>query len=193
MLVGANSMSTTIHFTVEQYDRMIQAGVFPENGERFELIRGEIRKMVPPSPEHDDLIDVVAQWSFDSVNRAEVRVRVQTSLGLPSLDSVPLPDLSWVRQRSYRHRRPIPEDVLLVIDVSASTLAYDRGEKAELYSQAGVADYWIVNERDHTVEVHRDPGPDRYRTLRTYSGDEEVRPLAVPKAVLRPAILWPVE
>jgi len=78
-----------------------------------------------------------------------------------------------------------------VIEVAESSLAYDRGEKAELYAAAGVADYWVVDLRDRTIEVRRDPAGGRYRTLRTHAGDDQIHPLAFPELTLRPAMLWP--
>ncbi len=185
-------MSTIARLSLAEYDRMIAAGVFDERDKRrLELIRGELREMTPPGPEHDDLIDLLGEWSHAVVRPDDVRVRVQNSVGLPSLESAPQPDVAWVVKRSYRHARPTATDVLLIIEVAQSSLAYDRGEKAGLYAEAGIADYWIVNDREQCVEVYREPEAGRYRSVQTFRGDQEVRPLALPDAALRPSMLWP--
>jgi Uma2 family endonuclease len=117
--------------------------------------------------------------------------RLSAELGrFAPLDSAPEPDLVWVVQRDYSQSRPVSEEVLLVVEVSESSLAYDTGEKAFLYAEAGIADYWVVNLVDHAVEVRRDPASGRYRGLQTFSGNQEIRPLALPELVLRPQSLW---
>jgi len=93
-------------------------------------------------------------------------------------------------RRDYSKSRPTVGDVLLVIEVADSSLAYDCGEKAELYAAAGIADYWVVNLPGRCVEVRRDPQGGRYRSQRAFAGGEELRPLAVPEAVLRAGTLW---
>ncbi|NLY00849.1 MAG: Uma2 family endonuclease [Rhodopirellula sp.] len=184
-------MSTTARLSLGEYDRMIAGGVFEtDRDRRLELIRGEIREMVPPNPPHEDIIDRLASWSFRSVPQEKVRVRVQNSIGLPELESAPQPDLAWVAARSYARCRPTAGDVLLVIEVAHSSLSYDTGEKADLYAAALIADYWVVNLPEQCIEVRRDPHAGRYRSLQTFCDTDEVRPLAMPSLVLHPATLW---
>ena len=184
-------MSTIARLTLAEYDRMIECGVF-DHGQRrrLELVRGEIREMPPIGSDHEEVVDRLVEWSFGSVLKRRVRVRVQESIGLPGLESAPEPDIAWVVRRNYSRGRPTAADVLLVIEVAESSLAYDRGEKADLYAEAGIADYWVVNIPARTIEVCRDPEGGHHRTMRTYSGQEELRPLSEPSVVLRPAMLW---
>lgn len=178
-------MSTGIRFTVTEYDRMIEQGVFADRpDQRLELIYGEIRERSVSSPAHEDTIDLLSYWSIDNTPRDQVRVRIQNSLGIPAFDSVPEPDVAWMKARNYRHRRPEPQDVLLVIEVAESSLAYDRGEKAELYAAARIKDYWIVNLIDHCIEVYRKPRGAAYRETTTYQVGQSVQPLAVPSVKL---------
>ena len=94
-------MSTTIQFTLKQYNRMIQQGVFDEmRDQRLELIYGEIREMSPPGPTHEEVIDLLTRWSVLNVSKRDVRVRIQNSIGIPELDSAPQPDIAWVREKS---------------------------------------------------------------------------------------------
>jgi Uma2 family endonuclease len=185
-------LSTIAHLSLAQYDRMIEAGVFDQTQrQRIELIRGEIREMNPIGSEHEVVVDRLTEWSFENLPKGRVWVRVQNSIGIPLLESAPEPDLAWVARRDYSRARPTAADVLLVVEVAETSLAYDCGEKAELYAEAGIAEYWVVNVPDRSVEVRREPRAGRYTSLQTLRGDGEVRPLAMPELVLRPAILFP--
>lgn len=116
-------MSTIAHLTLADYDRMIEVGVFDRREQRrLEFIRGEIREMAPIGSMHEQIVDLLNVWSFENVSKDRIRVRVQNSIGLPTLQSAPEPDLAWVVQRDYSGGRPSTEDVLLVIEVSDSSL-----------------------------------------------------------------------
>jgi Uma2 family endonuclease len=185
-------MSTTTRITLEQYDEMIRRGDFlPHEEHRVELIHGEISPMSPINPPHDEAVDELAEWSFDSLPRDAIRVRVQGAFGIPVLDSAPQPDVAWLRRKRYSKQRPMPEDVLLVIEVADSSLARDRGVKAGLYAAAGLADYWIVNIPERTIEVRRDPRGGSYTSLVVLKAGDEARPLAFPEIALPVTRLFP--
>lgn len=178
-------MSTALHLSIEEYDRLIKKGFFKSlQDRRIELIRGELREMSPPGPAHEEAIDMLNRWSMSNTNPKDVRVRIQNSVGLPELDSAPQPDVAWVREQSYREGRPTSDDVLLVIEVSDSSLSYDRGRKAKLYAEAGIADYWVVNLRGECVEVFRDPQDGIYQSHEVFDRGHTVRPLRFPKLKL---------
>ncbi len=124
------------------------------------------------------------EWSFESLPPKAARVRIQGSFGIPELNSVPQPDVAWLRRRDYSTTRPTPNDVLLVIEVADSSLAKDRGLKAKLYAKAGISDYWIVNIPGQCIEVGRDPQGKVYRSVEVFRAGQEVRPLAFPDVVL---------
>ena len=113
-------MSTVARLTVAEYDRMLHAGVF-DRGRRVEFIAGEIREMTPIGPEHETTVDRLARWSFRNLDDESVLIRIQQSLGLPNADSVPQPDLIWVRPGDFTQARPTVDDVLLVVEVAEST------------------------------------------------------------------------
>ena len=174
-------MSSLLRFTVAEYDRMIEQGVFCDrHDQRLELIYGEIREVTPPNPPHEDTVDLLNYWSVDNAPRDRVRVRIQNSLGIAALDSVPEPDVAWMKARNYRKRRPQPRDVWLLIEVSESSLDYDRREKAALYAAAGIKDYWIVNLIDLCIEVRRQPRAGKYRETHTYSIGQTLSPMEFP-------------
>jgi Uma2 family endonuclease len=187
-------MSTGTRITIEEYDRMIERGAFePTEEHHVELIRGEIREMSPIHPPHENALDLLMYWSIDHARRNAVRVRVQNSVGIPELESVPQPDLAWVRQRDYSKQRATTSDVFLIAEVSDSSLRFDRGEKADLYAEAGISDYWIVNVNAKSIEVRRQPQDGRFQQIDVTHMGDEVSPLAFPELKLRVADLFPRE
>ena len=131
-------MSTSVRITVAEYDRMIAEGRFePREEHHVELIEGEIIPMSPIGEDHSDLVNELNEWSARNAPLDEVRVQVQNPIVIPALDSMPEPDIVWLRRRPYRRRRPEPEDVLLLVEVSASSLAFDRTTNSSLVSDVG--------------------------------------------------------
>jgi Uma2 family endonuclease len=184
-------MSVVTHFTLEQYELMAEAGVFDgKHRQRVELIRGEIRRLTPIGPRHAWVVDRLAAWSFEVLPSDRATVRIRGMLTLPALESAPEPDVLWLAPKDYFQGHPVPEDVLLVVEVAESSLAEDTGEKARLYAEAGIADYWVVNVSGDCIEVFRDPQPGGYGSRQTRRGDDEVCPLAFPDTVIRPSLLF---
>lgn len=71
---------------------------------------------------------------------------------------------------------PRPDNVLLLVEVSDTTLAYDRDVKRPLYARAGISEVWIVNLAERQIELHRDPDGDVYRTRHLAGLDDTVTP-----------------
>lgn len=184
-------MSTALQLSYGEYDRLVKRGFFEKlRDRRVELIRGEMRQMCPPGPSHEEAVDKLNRWSIQITDQKRVRVRIQNTIGLPELDSVPLPDVVWVRERSYQKQRPQAEDIFLVIEVSDSSLNYDRTKKARLFAEAEIADYWVVNLRDNCLEVFREPVDGEYQSHEIIDRDGTVRPLAFPKIKLSLSLLF---
>ena len=185
-------MSTATKVSYDEFEAMIERGEFAvDDPRRYELIDGEIIEMPPPNPPHEHAVDRLNKWSCRNLPPDEVCVRIQGTIGLPELDTTPLPDVTWLRELDYSARRPGPPDVLLVIEVSDSSLWYDRNEKADLYAAAGLADYWIVNIPSRCVEVLRDPGPDGYATKLIYYSRDAIQPLAFPNIAFPVSVVFP--
>jgi Uma2 family endonuclease len=179
------TMSTIARFSVKEYERIVATGVFGgKNRRRIELIRGELREMNPIGPEHADIVAWLTAWSLKAVAPDSISVRVQSPIALGTAESEPEPDIVWVGPKRFLSGHPTPNEVLLLIEVAESSLDFDRGEKADMYAEAGISDYWIVNLEDRTVEVRRDPKGGGYRSLRTFGGGETVQPLAASDARL---------
>jgi len=177
--------------TLAMYDRMIAAGVFePAETQPLELIAGELRMMSPIGDRHADAVDWLARWSQFAIDSTAWLVRVQNPLAIPGSESAPQPDIAWVRLRRYADRRPLPEEVSLVIEVTDTSLDFDTTAKAGLYAAAGITDYWVVDLTSRGLIVFRDPRDGRYETRFTHRGDQLVSPLALPAASLSPAELF---
>ena len=184
-------MSTVARLSITEYDRIIESGAFDgPNKRRIELIDGELREMTPIGPTHEETVDVLTEWSVDHTPRSEVRVRVQNSVGLPQLDSVPEPDIAWVSRRNYGKGRPSAKDVFLLIEVADSSLVYDLSEKAELYAKVKINDYWVIDLVNFQVEVLRDPYRGRYRSRQTIHAGGKIRPLAFPRLAFPVNVLF---
>jgi len=88
-------MSTLAHISLVQYELMVDAGAFSGKcRQRIELIRGELRQMNPIGTWHANIVDLLIEWSGESVAKDQVRIRCQAPLRIPTLDSSPEPDLS---------------------------------------------------------------------------------------------------
>jgi Uma2 family endonuclease len=178
-------MSTSTRVTLAQYHEMIRQGLFePREEHHVELLYGEIVPMSPIGPPHDNTITELTEWSYESLPPKAVRIVVQGAVTIFEFESEPEPDLVWARRANYAERHPEPADVLLVVEVSDSSLSKDRNLKARLYAESGIADYWIVNLKDRCVEVRRDPHGPAYRSVEVFRAGQEVRPLAFPDVAL---------
>jgi Uma2 family endonuclease len=177
-------MSTVHRTTVNEFDRMADAGVFNGAPLRVELIEGELRDMNPLRPMHDEVLERLREWSDDHKRARNFRVRSEKPVGLPELESVPMPDLTWVGNRSYMRRRPDASDIFLIAEVADTSLAYDRDVKARLYASAGLQDYWIVNIPYECIEIFRQPTAKGYQSMQAFEIDETVSALAFPEITL---------
>jgi Uma2 family endonuclease len=168
-------------FTVDDYYRMAEAGIFHED-DRVELIRGEIVEMTPIGSVHASVVDVLNSLLGRALTREQAIVRVQNPARLDQR-SEPQPDIMLLRPRSdfYRSGHPGPSEVLLLIEVSDTSLAYDRSVKLSLYAQAGIAEVWIIDIEAETVEVNRDPESGSYAIHSVVARRASVSPQAFPE------------
>lgn len=183
-------MSATLKLTVAEYDRMVSKGAFDELTQKVELINGEIQAMNPAGPVHDDYIQFLTNWSVRNTDSEQIRIRIQSGLSLPEQDSRPEPDILWVKAKRYLDSHPTRADVLLLIEVSHSSLKSDQQDKEELYAKAGISEYWIVDIEHELIHVHRDPQAGRYCSVTEVKPDESISPLTQPQAALTPALLF---
>jgi len=129
---------------------------------RVELIEGEIIDMAPIGTDHGGVVDELARLFIKAVDD-NARVRIQGAIRLDRT-SEPQPDLALLVPRAdrYRHAQPSPADVLLIIEVSDSTLRYDRDVKVPLYARHGIPEVWIVNLPHNELRIYHSPESGRY-------------------------------
>jgi Uma2 family endonuclease len=172
-------------FTVEQYHRMIDNGVFGDS--RVELIEGWIVQKMTHNPPHDGTV-LLVQTELLKRLPTEWVLRVQSAITLS--DSEPEPDLAVAAgpARRYVRTHPRPRDLALLVEVVDTTLDEDRGAKRRTYARHRVPCYWIVNLNDLIVEVYTAPRGGRspgYREHRDYGLDDSV-PLVIDGQELAP-------
>ena len=165
-------------FSVEDYHRMIEAGVFAED-ERLELLEGVIVEMSPQRPRHAEVIRRLCDPRFVTVG-PEYVVQSQLPLTLGP-DAEPEPDVAVVPRKDQGYGDSHPTGAFLVFEVSRDSLRKDRLLKAAIYARAGIPEYVIVNLAGHCLEIHRDPDPtaSRYRTVVTLAEGDRFESTAV--------------
>ncbi|HEX2643164.1 MAG TPA: Uma2 family endonuclease [Thermoanaerobaculia bacterium] len=170
-------------FTVDEYQVMLRSGILTED-DRVELIAGEILKMAPIGSRHTSCVKRLNELLVSRL-LGRVTVGVQDPIDLDDY-SEPQPDLSILRRREdfYTESHARPEDVLLVIEVADSSLAYDRNLKLPLYAEHGIPEVWLVDLDRSLIEVHRAPDSNGYQTVRTVRRGERLFSVAFPELSL---------
>ena len=158
-------------FDVEEYHKMLEAGVLSED-DRVELIGGEIVDMTPIGWRHVECVNRLTMLLAAFAAGKGYTVSVQNPLRLAG-DAEPQPDLALIKERPRRNL-PTSEDVVLVVEVAETSLAYDRDVKLPLYARAGILEAWIVDLRGPKVEVYADPASGGYRVFRTAGPGEQL-------------------
>jgi Uma2 family endonuclease len=160
-------------FTIDEYDEMVDRGVFkPE--ERLELINGEIIEMAPIGVRHAGCVTNLTTLFHEQLGR-NVVVWAQNPVELPN-NSEPQPDVVLLKRRDvpYIQKRPVAEDVLLLVEVSDTTLGYDRDVKLPMYAQSGIPEVWIVNLQEDVIELYSSPSAGAYQNLRRVERGESL-------------------
>jgi Uma2 family endonuclease len=169
-------------FTVKEYYRMGKAGILNEN-DRVELIEGEIIQMPPIGDRHSwcvtRAVHLLLPWEADGAI-----VISQNPVRLNDL-SEPVPDVAVVRSRpTMSGPHPVPADVLLIVEVSDSTLRYDRGTKVPLYGRNGVPETWIVDIQGDIIYRYRGPTATGYRVVEDKRRGDRIAPEIFPQLEL---------
>jgi Uma2 family endonuclease len=180
-----------LRFTPDQYHKMADMGIF--DGLRVELIDGEIYTMAAQKDEHAFAVRL-ATHALRPIFEPANTILIQAPLRLP--ESEPEPDVA-VASGPLREIKTHPTTALLIVEVSDTSLIYDRTTKRALYARASIADYWIVNLVDRQVEVYRDPFFDRvtqswrYADPLIFRAGDKITPLAAPGASVAVSDLVP--
>jgi Uma2 family endonuclease len=166
------------HFTVSEYERMGETGMFPPDA-RVELIEGEIIEMSPIGSRHAACVKLLSKTLNQQVGEDAI-VSTQDPIRLSDL-SEPKPDVAVLRFRKdfYRRRHPGPDDVLVVIEVADATVHYDRHVKMPLYARAGIPEALLFNLPDDRLEYFAKPEAGRYQLNRVLNRGERFESTSV--------------
>ncbi len=169
-------------FTLEEYHRLGEMGFLGED-DRVEFMDGEIVEMSPVGKAHNACIN---RNTRNLVQRLSDRAVVSVQNSVIILENEPLPDIAILRPNPtyYADRLATPKDILLIIEVADSSLAYDQDIKAPKYARAGVQELWIVDLNDDMIWVYRNPSEKGYLEVKAYQRGEAITLLAFPDIIL---------
>ncbi len=154
-------------FTVDQYHQMIESGILTDR-DRVELLQGEIIEMSPVGRRHAACVDRLNELFVLRLSSKAI-IRTQSPIKL-SDHSEPLPDLAILKRRDnfYANGHPQPQDIFTLIEVSDSTVEFDRTEKVPLYAQAEILEVWVMDLNAQVVEVYRKPSTSGYQQVQAF-------------------------
>lgn len=175
--------------TVNDYHKMGEAGIFHED-DRLELIEGTLIDMAPIGSGHAGEV-IRLNTVLNTAFSGRVLVSQQNPIRLGE-HSEPQPDVAILRLREdfYRTSHPQPPDILLLIEVSDTTVRYDREIKIPLYARHGIPEVWLIDLQHEQVEIYRQPSVDGYRQILRPAKDERIAPALLPDTSLAISDLW---
>jgi len=182
---------TPTHYklTVEDFYKLGEIGIL-NNESRVELIEGELIEMAPIGPPHLRGVNRITKLLVLAAGD-QAEISVQNPILLPPY-SVPQPDFAVLRRPLAGSEETVPGvlDVFVVIEVSDTSLSYDRNTKARLYAKAGIAELWIINVKGRKVERFRQPGDGGYAEKDVLESGARLAPAALPTMEIEVAALF---
>ena len=171
-------------FNIHDVERMVKAGVFAGN-ERVELIEGELIQMAAQGSNHISSVIRLTTFLTSRVGD-DVLVSIQNAVIINDINE-PQPDVSLLHFRDdyYSTAKARPEDVLLLIEVSDSTVTYDRKVKVPLYARNGIAEVWLVNLPKKVVEVYNHLEDGKYKVVKKLERGETLSPKLIPSLKIK--------
>jgi len=151
--------------------------------QHLELIEGELLSKMGKKRPHTNVMVIMHAWLLRVFG--EQYVNSEAPIDVAPEDNPtnePEPDLIVLAKpsREIKDANPQPADLRLVLEISDSTLSFDRSTKARLYARARIVEYWVVDIPGRRIIVHRDPQEGQYRSVIAYAEQESVKPLASP-------------
>jgi Uma2 family endonuclease len=177
--MNAAFIPTRTRITSERYQKMVATGVLTKY-DRIELIEGDMLDMAPIGTKHSAITNRLNEFLILAISRsATIVVGGPVNLGE---FSEPQPDLMLLKRRADFYGGKIPEaaDVLLLIEVSDSSLSFDQSVKLGLYARYGVAEYWVVDVQGRRVVTYSEPTAKGYERKREFATTDTVAPQAFP-------------
>jgi Uma2 family endonuclease len=167
-----------LRFTVDEYYKMIELGMLKDY-EKAEIIEGELIKKMTIGDRHAHVVNFLTRFFIKNVSES-VLVSVQNPLRISDYDE-PEPDIVLSDLTKYDGKRhPRPAEVLLIVEVSDSTLKYDRDVKLSLYAESGISEVWIVNLINDIIEIHQKPSNGIYQFAQIKKSGEIAESVILP-------------
>ncbi len=182
----------TVHrrkLSLDEFHRMGAAGILGED-DRVELIDGEMLEMAPIGARHLAKVNRLSRMLSLALGQ-EAIVSTQNPIALPP-QTEPQPDIALLKPRAddYEGRLPAAADILLIIEVADTTLAYERDIKIPVYARHGIPEVWLFDMQTGSLFVHRDPGPNGFQRVLTPQRNETVSPMLLPDIRIDLAEVW---
>jgi Uma2 family endonuclease len=170
-------------FTTDEFQEMVKVGILPEE-HGWEVIDGYLVDKMSIGTKHASVVKRLNRI----LNRRfgeNLLVSVQDPIHLNKYNE-PEPDIALLVRRDdeYQTQHPLPNDILAVIEVSDSTLKYDREIKKNLYAEAGIVEFWLIDISGNTIEVYSQPRNGTYRNVQIFGKDETVNSITIEKLAL---------
>ena len=176
---SAGPQPRRLRFSVDEYYKMYELGLL-KDFERSEIIDGELISQMGIADRHAAVVNFLSRFFIKGVSD-DVMVSVQNPLRLNDFDE-PEPDIVLADLTKYDGKRhPRPAETLIVVEVSDTSLRYDRDTKLPLYAEAEIPEVWIVNLQNNLVEVHQNPTVGIYQTVKIYRPGETVESSVLPE------------
>ncbi len=157
--------------TLAEYHRLAAQGNFTAH-ERVELIAGHLQSMSPKGTRHTVCCMNLLQLLIPHLPQDWI-LRCQDPITLPG-ESEPEPDGVIVQTGNYLAAHPTPKDIILIIEIADTSLAYDRDIKAPLYAQAGIGNYWLINLVANQLEIYTEPNQFGYQSHVIYQPNQTI-------------------
>ncbi len=171
-----------LRFTVDEYYKMFELGML-NDFEKSEIIEGELIQKMGIGDLHAFVVDTLTKIFIKHVSD-DILVRVQNPVRLSDYNE-PEPDLALADLRKFDGKRhPRPAEIILLVEVSDSTVKYDRDKKLPLYAEAEIPEVWIVNLPAAIIEVHTKPSVGLYQFVKIFKRGETLETEALPKLKL---------
>ena len=170
--------------SVTQYDEMIEHGILTTE-DKVELLNGVIIEKMPKGIKHAAINDLAAEMFRETLGSRAI-IRNQNPVVLDDY-SEPEPDIVLAKppREIYLERHPTPEDILLIIEISDTTLGRDRVTKSLAYAKAEIQQYLVLNLQNETIEEYREPSEDGYQFKRTLRKGDSLNLVAFPEVEIK--------
>lgn len=162
-------------FTRQEVDCMLKLGLF--EGERYELLDGELLNKMGQNPLHALAIRLLLKWLSSFLDGDLILGQLPLEVaGEDREKSLPEPDFAVLREHMLESRHPRGDETILVIEVSNTSAAFDLSRKMRLYARAGVPEYWVLDLNRRLLVVHRENDGAQYRKIELHPEEDTVSP-----------------